>query len=116
MTGWICPRCNASNAPQIERCGCSPAPTVSPSVFVPQFTVAVCAHEYPTPWMGIVPPACLKCGEVASPYGFSCSTVVDAPGGPALDLASLEKHMWSDKAPSTTVSAVPENAVTGREA
>lgn len=22
-TGWICPRCNAANAPHIDRCSCS---------------------------------------------------------------------------------------------
>jgi hypothetical protein len=27
----------------------------------------ICDHVYPTPWLGTVPPACLKCGQPA-PY------------------------------------------------
>lgn len=28
MTGWICARCGASNAPDVKRCECKPSVTV----------------------------------------------------------------------------------------
>jgi hypothetical protein len=28
----------------------------------------MCQHEYPNPWMGVVPPNCTKCGQKAISY------------------------------------------------
>jgi len=31
-------------------------------------TVDLCVHEYPSPWLGVVPPTCQKCGQQAPSY------------------------------------------------
>lgn len=42
FVGWICPRCEAVNAPHVERCNCAPAPYWAPTT-VPQI-VSPCAR------------------------------------------------------------------------
>jgi hypothetical protein len=44
------------------------------AVNTPSFIGSYCQHEYPTPWMGTTPPACLKCGLVAQTFTPWCST------------------------------------------
>lgn len=34
----------------------------------------VCNHEYPSPWWGIFPPPCRKCGYIPN-YTITCFTV-----------------------------------------
>jgi hypothetical protein len=46
--------------------------------FKPYFTLETCQHEYPSPWLGVVPPNCKKCGMPASmPTITWCSDRVD---------------------------------------
>jgi len=50
----------------------NPLPVVSiPSVWTTP--VQQCQHEYPSPWLGTVPPPCKKCGQVGLGYTVTCS-------------------------------------------
>lgn len=38
----------------------------------PLHNVTVCTHEYPSPWYGVIPPACKKCGQLAQTLTVTC--------------------------------------------
>lgn len=40
-------------------------PAIIPYVSIPP--TIECQHEYESPWMGIIPPSCKKCGKAANP-------------------------------------------------
>ncbi len=46
----------------------------SPRVHQPAY-LPECSHEYPTPWFGITPPPCNKCGQEAPSYTVTCGAV-----------------------------------------
>ncbi len=54
-----------------------PAPQITvPYISTPNIilTPVGCEHQYPNPWFGTVPPACIKCGQQAFPnFIVTCS-------------------------------------------
>lgn len=52
MTGWICPRCQSSNAPRVTRCSCSPQQQFSPVPVYPTYpTFPIDPWNWPyDPW------------------------------------------------------------------
>lgn len=49
-----------------------PMTVIVPLINAPLVNHSVCQHDYPTPWMGIVPPNCRKCGFQAPHYTVTC--------------------------------------------
>ena len=44
--------------------------------------IETCQHEYPSPWFGIVPPSCTKCGKSSSGLStrWFTGTIIDGVG------------------------------------
>lgn len=70
-------RCNNGNVVELEGTPAEIADIVQgfnyyqPIVSIPSVFGYYCAHEYESPWMGLNPPPCKKCGEVQPTYGFT---------------------------------------------
>lgn len=46
--------------------------TPMPFSYSPLINTTVCNHEYPSPWYGVIPPACKKCGQYAQTLTVTC--------------------------------------------
>lgn len=46
-----------------------------PVISIPSVWQAPCQHEYPSPWHGIIPPACKKCGQLGPSYTITCGHI-----------------------------------------
>jgi hypothetical protein len=65
-------------AEEIARVVSPPPPltfTPQPTTINPYIQPIMCQHEYPSPWLGTMPPNCLKCGQPAG-WGGATYTVV----------------------------------------
>ncbi len=52
--------------------------TPMPQVSIPSQwqVVGSCQHEYPSPWFGIIPPSCKKCGQQGLGYTITSNDTI----------------------------------------
>ena len=67
-----------------------PAPYPWPNINPMNPIIITCQHEYPNPWLGTVPPSCLKCGQQAQSAGPIFVTGTNIGGGVQGNLVATE--------------------------